>query len=44
MPHSLDTPLPIPNIPWPDISVHFVFGLPRARNDHDFIFIVIDRF
>ncbi|RDY08069.1 hypothetical protein CR513_07749, partial [Mucuna pruriens] len=43
-PNALYTPLPIPTSLCMDISMDFIFGLPRSRGGIDSIFVMVDRF
>ena len=41
---GLYTPLVVPQKPWTNISMDFIFGLPKTSKGYDSIFVVVDRF
>nr|KAJ0187438.1 hypothetical protein LSAT_V11C900490520 [Lactuca sativa] len=43
-PYGSLEPLPIPMGKWEDITMDFVTKLPKTRNGHDMIWVVVDRF
>ena len=42
-PSRLLQPLLVPQWKWEHISIHFVVGLPRSQQNHDAIWVIVDR-
>ncbi|KAI5316249.1 hypothetical protein L3X38_045425 [Prunus dulcis] len=42
-PSGLLQPLPVPEWKWEHITMDFVFKLPRTRNKHDGVWVIVDR-
>lgn len=41
---GLYTPLQVPSCPWESVSMDFVGGLHMFKQNHDYIYVVVDRF
>jgi hypothetical protein len=37
-------PLPVPSQPWESISMDFIGGLSMSMIDHDYLYVIVDRF
>jgi len=42
--HGLYTPLSVPTLPWVDVSMDFILGLPKTQRNKDSIFVELHRF
>jgi hypothetical protein len=43
-PHGLYMSILVPSVPWENISMDFVLGLPRTKRERDSIFMIVDHF
>ena len=41
---GLYTPLQFPSHLWESVSMDFVWGLPKSRKGHDYLYVIVDRF
>ena len=42
-PFGLMQPLPVPQWKWENITMDFVYKLPRTRNGYDGVWVIVDR-
>ncbi|KAM2653913.1 hypothetical protein EV2_025487 [Malus domestica] len=42
-PFGLMQPLPVPELKWENITMDFLYKLPRTRNGYDGIWVIVDR-